>query len=355
MKPEITLSGLAALALLSSACLEPETDDVWQLDTRGSIPTIGYCRDVIVQDSLAYIAAGQAGLQIWKIMAAGTLLEELELLARVDSLSATKQFDDVYRLGVSALNNRVFAIESGSKVYPLTIHSWDSITADLETMSLYTQDFLVLDALEPGIPDSTYLLVAADRDDGLKVQSYRYRPFLGVWGWYEDPGYISGEGQTFGFQDGRPSALAYTPGHFALGVGQIGVALFSVDLVAPAIGFREVYDTPGNALGVAWQPPHLFVAADDGGLVIFELGQDGKLARLAAAGSGLGVEHVTVRGAVAALSLGNNGLALMDISDPGKPVERGIFKIGYIYRSFFAHDYLFVARREGLLIVKIVQ
>ena len=56
---------------------------------------------------------------------------------------------------------------------------------------------------------------------------------------------------------------------------------------------------------------------------------------------------------IAALSLGSRGIALYDISDPSSPIERGIFSIGYSYKTKFWGEKLLVCSREGIQILTI--
>ena len=65
------------------------------------------------------------------------------------------------------------------------------------------------------------------------------------------------------------------------------------------------------------------------------------------------VDHVAVRGNIAALTLGSKGIALYDISDPTMPEEKGIFPIGYSYKSQFWGEKLLVCSREGLQILTV--
>ena len=48
-----------------------------------------------------------------------------------------------------------------------------------------------------------------------------------------------------------------------------------------------------------------------------------------------------------------NSIALFDISDPSNPEEKGIFPVGYTYRTVFWKDRLLACTREGLQEIKI--
>ena len=67
----------------------------------------------------------------------------------------------------------------------------------------------------------------------------------------------------------------------------------------------------------------------------------------------LDVDHISVKNGVAALSLGSKGIALYDVSDPTDPIERGIFPLGYVYKTEFWGERLVVCSREGLKVINI--
>ena len=67
----------------------------------------------------------------------------------------------------------------------------------------------------------------------------------------------------------------------------------------------------------------------------------------------LDVDHISVKNGVAALSLGSKGIALYDVSDPTDPIERGIFPVGYVYKTEFWGERLVVCSREGLKVINI--
>ena len=67
----------------------------------------------------------------------------------------------------------------------------------------------------------------------------------------------------------------------------------------------------------------------------------------------LGGEDIAVKNEIASLSLGSKGVALYDISDPTKPEEKGIFPMGYTYRTVFWKDKLLACTREGLQVMSI--
>ncbi|RMF10814.1 MAG: hypothetical protein D6762_00735 [Candidatus Neomarinimicrobiota bacterium] len=334
--------------LFLTGCMRPADEQLATVEVVASLNTIGYCRDIVVQDTLAFVAADQAGVEVWNLGHFAGGLRPPEMLLRVDSLAPAKQFENAVRVDYSPLNHRLFAAEISSKVFPMTLESLDSVTVDLETMSLYTEDFLVLDAETPGIPDSVYVLLAADRDDGLKIESYRYQNFFGVWGWYQSTDFISHEVASLG----RPYAVAYQEGKIAMAIGQAGVSLYDLDMSTGNVRELDTEDTPYTAKDVVFYGNLLYVATDDGGISIFRV-EDSGLTLLGEVGEQLGVESLALNGRWLVGSLQSNGIAVFSLSVPERPRERGIFDIGYTYRCAFSDAFLLAATREGLKILRL--
>ena len=67
------------------------------------------------------------------------------------------------------------------------------------------------------------------------------------------------------------------------------------------------------------------------------------------------VDHISVnkQESIVAVSLGTRGIALYDISDKENPIERGIFSIGYVYKTMFWKNNLVVCSREGIQLIEI--
>jgi hypothetical protein len=47
--------------------MEPNNENLWNLNKITGIETEGYCRDVYVSGDSVFVAAGQAGIQLWDI------------------------------------------------------------------------------------------------------------------------------------------------------------------------------------------------------------------------------------------------------------------------------------------------
>ena len=64
-----SMKHLILLLIIASvfSCMEPDTEDLWTLNKLAHVETEGYCRDVFISGDSVFVAAGQAGIQLWDI------------------------------------------------------------------------------------------------------------------------------------------------------------------------------------------------------------------------------------------------------------------------------------------------
>ncbi|MFQ6605104.1 MAG: hypothetical protein ACE5D8_06060 [Fidelibacterota bacterium] len=340
--------GVAILGIWS--CIKPEYDSIWTLELQEIHNTIGYCRDVAIHGDFAFVAAGQAGVQIWDRTRQG----DDALIMALDSISPLDDFNDISIVAYDTLNRILFAVENNNRVRVIDVGDPANPEYQGEELSEKSRDVVIKS--EPG----RFLMLVADNDDGLKWASFKLDTIpVGNDTLYLWSNYAGGEIPT----PGAPTGIAYFGNMIAMSVGQKGFELYSYQSFTEAPGLVGRYDTQGYASSVTMPDENtVFVASDDGGAYYFDLmtlpvdtsGRvvTGKGVRFA---EGLSVDHVSVEGNVAVLSLGSGGLALYDVSHRDRPESRGIFDIGYTYRSELAGGTLFAATREGLQIIQIKQ
>ena len=139
----------------------------------------------------------------------------------------------------------------------------------------------------------------------------------------------------------------------ALAVDQLGVELYSIDGLGAEPVLNGRIDTEGNAEKVTLVSDGGFAACDDAGAVYIPIENFSDIHTTYRFAEDLTVDQVAVLGNIAALTLGSKGIALYDISDPTMPEEKGIFPIGYSYKSQFWGEKLLVCSREGLQILTV--
>ena len=330
--------------LILSGCLEPNTENLWSLDKLTTVNTIGYCRHLDIHDNLAFIAAGQGGIQVWDLTPfydsndAPILKTHLQINA---DLGLSK---DINQVVYSEITSQIIGLETFEKPFLVDYFNPDKPSATGQLMSENTVEFIVID-------DSLALtIIAADEDDGIKISHFT--------------GFVIND-STILYQphsdlevavNGSPSGIAISGSLLALTKDQLGVALYLYQGPATAPILIDEKDTESSAESVTFYGTDgLFVASGAGGCYYFEI-EANKLWFMdekAHFARDLRVQHVAYSGTMAALSLGSHGVALYDISDPSRPESRGVHEIGHVYFTVFENDYLFAATREGLQIFNI--
>ena len=327
-------TSLVFFSLMLFSCIQPDQESLWSTSVEKTINTSGFSRDVHMQGDTAFIAAGQSGLQVWNIDSE-IMIDQYEAFGSAD-------LEDVGRVYYDHLNSLVFIMDQSKIMFD----EYDSTLFDAPTPigDSHNEDFIILsDTLD------TFYIYFVDRDegDGFKWAQYDFEevPFIGeIW-------QMQSDGQI------RPSSpmkgLSHSGAHIAVAGDQLGVYLYTISSIGSTPELVSMIDTEGNAENVNIVDDGVFVSCDDAGAYFIPIGSfsgDGSSYRFA---EDLTVDHIAVKDDIASLSLGSKGIALYDISDPTRPEERGIFPIGYTYRTVFWKDRLLVCTREGMHVIKV--
>ena len=161
------------------------------------------------------------------------------------------------------------------------------------------------------------------------------------------------------YSPGKPEGIdSDGSGFIALAVDQLGVELYSLDSIGLNPMLVGKVDTEGNAENVLLTSEGIFASCDDAGayFISIESFTSNNLQSFRFAVD-FTVDHIAIDESkdIAALSIGSKGIALYDISDKENPKERGVFSIGYTYKSHFWNDYLIVCSREGIQMLTITK
>lgn len=330
------LSPIWLVAFLALSCLEPNRDSVWSVEKVMTLSTKGYCRSAVVVNDTAYVAAGQAGIQIWDLsgfLSSGTTSSRV---MELDMYASGLDFENIIQVEFLDGLNVVLAVENNSLVHILDKVGSDSLNWDSAKMSEKTREIRAKE------DTSGFTIYAADNDDGLKWNFFE----LQSWGeWLHTTGNELVE-------SGSPTGIDIKDDLLAVTTDQLGVSLYRLgDLKTDPVKLDST-DTQGSTDKVTLTEDGLFVAAEEGGAYYYPVSGS-------AIGSGirfaedLYVKHVTIEEDMAILSLGSGGLAVYDISDKNNPESRGIHEIGYVYRTTVESNYVLACTREGLQILTI--
>ena len=325
-----------------SGCIEPNTDDLWSITVESILQTDGFSRDVAIEDYTAYVATGQYGIQVWDLqsqsMSAG--------FTGYDEGGTFLEFEDPSLIGRDETNKLIFVSESGKDVKIFHYDGGDSIFYRNTIMSAKTKGFV-------SFPSETdqFIMYTADNDDGMKWHFYNLDT-TNIFGiqFIEWTPYGGGEIYT----PGKPQGIdSDGESYIAMAVDQLGVELYSIDSLGANPSLVGRVDTEGNGEQVTLTSDGVFAACDDAGAYFIpteKFSGAGSSTRFA---EDLTVDHIGVNNGIAVLSLGSKGIALYDISNPSSPIEKGIFPVGYVYKTEFWGEKLLVCSREGLQILTI--
>lgn len=325
---------IQALIVLSVfGCMKPDDDNLWSVSIEHTVQTDGFARDVYMYGDTAFIAAGQSGVQIWN-------LDSLGIINQFESYGVS-DFEDVGRVYFDSLHSLLFIMDKSNIMFD----EYDStiFNAPYNVGDQNNEDFIVLS--ETG---NSFFIYYVDRDenDGFKWTQY-------------DFSYYGNESFYFRVADQniRPKSpfkgIARNKEYIAIAGDQMGVYLYTIDLIGSEPQFVSRIDTDGNTENVTFAKDGVFASCDNAGayfIPITSFEGDGEKYQF---GDNLTVNHIAVKNEIASLSLGSKGVALYDISDPTKPEEKGIFPVGYTYRTVFWKDKLLACTREGLQVMSI--
>jgi hypothetical protein len=325
-----------------SGCIEPNTDDLWSITVESILQTDGFSRDVAIEDYTAYVATGQYGIQVWDLqsqsMSAG--------FTGYEEGGTFLEFDDPSLIGRDETNKLIFVSEPGKDVKILHYDGGDSIFYRNTIMSAKTKGFV-------SFPSETdqFIMYTADNDDGMKWHFYNLDT-TNIFDieFIEWTPYGGGEIYT----PGKPQGIdSDGESYIAMAVDQLGVELYSIDSLGADPSLVGRVDTEGNGEQVTLTSDGVFAACDDAGVYFIPTGKFSGAGSSTRFAEDLTVDHIGVNNGIAVLSLGAKGIALYDVTEPTAPVERGIFPVGYTYKSQFWGEKILVCSREGLQILTI--
>lgn len=344
MKKILTVLIVISLIFNLIACLKPdpiEADRSVDITPVDILVTTGFARDVVVHGDKIFVAASQAGNQIWQDQN-GEVSKIFEhhfslnpaLRVLVEPETRVMFSFDRYQGFNKSLNLEMTEFDSVYIKYPLWLPVFESGLFG----SGSNEDFVVRK-----MNDSLVALYVIDRtsNDGLK-QYYFNRRFN------SSPAFHYWELNNVGASTGGINlGLDLRDTLLAISHDELGVGLYRLDGVE--LDTLATIDTPGEALEVQFYENYLLSANNMAGMSIFDLGDGGSslthLADIEVAGW---VKQISIWNDIAVLGCGENGIFLVDLSDPEHPRVDQAIDAGYTYRTYVANDIIYAATREGV-------
>jgi len=330
-----SMKHLILLLIIASvfSCMEPDTEDLWTLNKLAHVETEGYCRDVFISGDSVFVAAGQAGIQLWDISTKTT-----PTLVWKKSLSELGVSKEISQVEYEASIEQLFALESNERPIHLDLSKGDTASLVGQFSSEQTKEFRVNTNSA-----NSFTVYAADNDDGLKLSTFVYDSSFGLWF------------NTAGVEIasvGNPNGIDIYENEIVLTLDQLGIEAFHDENGLITSSYH--IDLEGNARAITMiNGGEFYIACEDGGAFRLATSFSSQWDFKNQFAKDLFVTHVAVNSHQLALSCASNGLALYKTGSDKKVQERGIHDIGYVYHSEFSNGYLFAATREGLQIFEI--
>ena len=132
------------LGSIFSSCIEPNTEDLWSISVDQTLQTNGYARDVNIDNDILFIAAGEAGAQIWNLNNSNnpSLLNSIPL----HTIGANKEISQIY---FSPINNLIHLLEYNERSYVFLL---DDSSYNVQSFGQYgaedTRDFVIIDSTD---------------------------------------------------------------------------------------------------------------------------------------------------------------------------------------------------------------
>ena len=315
------------------SCIEPNSENLWILNKVSHIETEGYCRDVFISGDSVFVAAGQAGIQLWDIgtITAPNLIWEKSLA----ELGVNKEITQVTYLSTI---NQLFALESNERPLHIDLSSGDTVAVQGQFSSEKTKEIRVV-ANSP----NSFTVYAADNDDGLKISTFEYDTSFALW--------FNTAGDEIA-SVGNPNGIDIYENEVVLTLDQLGIEAFHNE--GGLISSAYHIDLEGNSRAVTMlNGEEFFVASEEAGAFRLTTGFSSQLEYKEQFAKDLFVTHVAVSGDQVALSCAGNGVALYQLEAYSNIEGRGIHDIGYAYHAEFSDGYLFAATREGLQVFEV--
>ena len=308
----LTAGVVATLAVLGFGCGEQDLYDPpaspYHVAGRVALPT--EAADVAILGNYAYLAAGQGGLQVVDITDPGhpQRIFALDTERSANAIAVARTYDDD-----GTVRDLAFLVDETEGIKPFDISFVPDSLVDLEqgTSAYFGNAICVAPPEYVGDPYELYL------GDG-------WRAVTGFVSNPANPGFLDQRERVVPFGYIEDLAMSEDNTHIYVADDEMGVTVFD----ASRIYEREIsrignVDTPGNAYGIDVEGNYVYVADNDHGLQVMEIGADRipvPVAALLLPGDCVAIE---VRDGLAFIAAEDAGLFVVDVRDPRNPLSLG--------------------------------
>jgi len=273
-------------------CMEPNTENLWTLNPVAKVETKGYCRDVFIIGDSVFVAAGQAGVQLWDI----SIITAPELIWE-KSLSDLGVIKEISQVEYESEIQQLFALENNERPIHIDLSKGDTATVVGQFSSEKTKEFRVVTNSA-----NSFTVYAADNDDGLKISTFEYDSSFGLW--------FNTVGDEI-ISVGNPNGIDMYENVIVLTLDQLGFEVFHNQNGVITSSYH--IDLEGNARSVTMTSgEEMYVACEEAGAYgIWSGATIGDVETKTQFAKDLFVTHVAVNGDQIVISCASNGLGFI--------------------------------------------
>jgi hypothetical protein len=295
----------------------------------GKIATMGHAQDVVVDDTLAFVAQGEGGLLIINIsnpvkpaIISSVLGEDLKGY----TYKVAKKDSAIY---LAAGNFGLSVVDISDPLLP--------VASEVNLPVKPAKDFHVF---------GEFLLTGIS-ELGVKISWVRVSTHPDVRGGMGTPGFASG------------LCSSADSNYIVVACGEMGIALFDVSELITGHGTYPMVgwiDTPGDAEDVVAHPtdPYAFVACGTGGFTIVNFADTANLKIESTVVTGGYAKELLYKDGKVFVATELRGVQIFDVTNVSAPVQLGTVATQYALGLGIDDKYIYVADEvEGLIIIAI--
>ena len=294
----------------------------------GKYKTSAYAQDVVVKDTIAYVAQGEGGLEI--ISTADPSSPEL-IINFTEGCRG-------YSSKIAILDTIVYV---ASGVFGITVVDISDPYFPFQTINNRT--------IKPGKDFCIYknFLFTAVSEEGVWIAENSDPRYPEPRSQLEPPGYAQGV------------ACSSEKNYALIAIGEMGLAFYDISQLQTGSGnypLIKVVDTDGYAENVCINPdmPLAYVASGTGGLAIIDYSDSLDIKLVGRFDTGGYAKEVFYKANKIFITTELRGLQIIDVSDPVNPFRIGTVQTQYAKGVTADDEYIYVADEdEGLIVISI--
>lgn len=328
----ILIFPMICLALLIFSCGEPNAPESLTGGDGGykiisKFKTAGYAQDVVIKDTLLYIAQGEGGLLIVSIADPNNPKLISTKLSDIRGYSAKIDMKDS-AIYIAAGNFGVSVVDVGN--------AYDPVVTNYNLPMKPAKSFHIM---------GDFLFTSVS-ELGFNIAEISYPTQPDVRGTNITPGYC------------RAVVTTKDTTYLLVACGEMGFAM--IDISDFQLGFGTYRtcgwkDTPGYAVDIVRHPdlPIAYIACGTGGLSIIDYSDTADVKLLSNFKSGGYAKEVMYENNKIYLTTETRGLQIFDVTNPSSPARIGTVPTSYSMGICADNDYIYIADEiDGILVIK---